>query len=295
MLQPIYFQPDVLEPYRENPRFNFRIEDFGVMFNITDEVFLDEDEPENENVSLLHGGLAYNMRRPADQPLQRAICILLTDLHDFPPDLQTRWSTFELPDQAEFERHPAWWTSQMGGWPDMIGPFTRMFRELNTLQAMHTDLTGEPLFNTTESPQEFGWILRPSVREFNRFVHDLDKLLSDNLRHKALDALGVPTVTDDGTRIGTLRRLELHLEETRLKAEARTVAMTALRRVRKLRQKPAHAISENAADPNLIEEQIRLIGDVTEALWVVRKLWESKGSSVAAPSHLDDYDSFVPL
>lgn len=56
-LELAYFSLDVLEPYRNDPRYSFRYSDFGVDMSIADEAFLDETEHERDKVSLSHLGL----------------------------------------------------------------------------------------------------------------------------------------------------------------------------------------------------------------------------------------------
>jgi hypothetical protein len=95
----------------------------------------------------------------------------------------------------------------MGHFADGLGPFERFTFELRSLNELTTNAIGEPLFRTSERPREFGWILRPSQHEWDAFIHTLDKLLSENLRHDALDAAGAPKESDQGERLGTLNRL----------------------------------------------------------------------------------------
>lgn len=57
-LEIAYFSFDVLEPYRNDPRYQFRYWDFGVDMGIGDEAYLDEAELERDKVSLSHLGFA---------------------------------------------------------------------------------------------------------------------------------------------------------------------------------------------------------------------------------------------
>jgi hypothetical protein len=45
-LELAYFSFDVLEQYRNDPRFHFRFDDFGVSTGIGDDAYVDEGEPE---------------------------------------------------------------------------------------------------------------------------------------------------------------------------------------------------------------------------------------------------------
>lgn len=54
----------------------------------------------------------------------------------------------------------------MGHWPDGIGPFDRLFYELETLNALQENAFGTGLFRTFERPDGFGWLLRASQRDW---------------------------------------------------------------------------------------------------------------------------------
>ena len=47
-----YLRMDVLEAYRNDPRFSFAFDDFGACVAVTDEVYEDESEPEADKVSI---------------------------------------------------------------------------------------------------------------------------------------------------------------------------------------------------------------------------------------------------
>jgi len=162
----------------------------------------------------------------------------------------------------------------MGHWPDGSGPFFRLFGELKALNELHQRAFGEDLFGTVVHPKEFGWLLRPSQREFDRFVHDLDKLLSDNIRHKALTAAGVPMKDDKGRAMGTLQRLELLLARSGVKEIDRKRMMKPLYDVRQARQKPAHDTTPNKTDRSLTLKQIELLSDATTSLNTLRHFWQ---------------------
>lgn len=283
--QAVYFRPDVVEPYREDPRFNFQMGDFGFSFNLSDDFYLDPAESDSERFGLLHGGLAYNGRSAGADELRRAVCVLLCDLSKFTPEMQARWKTYQLPDQDEYMRHPLWWQSQMGSFPSGVGPFSLFFAELELWNQLNESLTGERLFRTTDRPKEFSWILRPSQREFDSFVLQLDKLLSDNLRHDALAELGAPRVDGEGKHLGSLQRLLKVIERYGVSEEQSAAVLSPLKKVRRLRQKPAHSLNDNRQDHKLVQEQIDLFNDVVSAVQALREFWESNPKATGNEGH----------
>ena len=123
----------------------------------------------------------------------------------------------------------------MGNWPDGLGPFEKLFAELHAWNELHELITSSPLLVTTERPRELGWILRPSLHEYDLFVQLLDKLLSDNITHAGLDAIGAPRTDSIGTNVGSLKRLDLLLESKGVDATHRRDVLKPLREVREAR------------------------------------------------------------
>jgi hypothetical protein len=168
----------------------------------------------------------------------------------------------------------------MGHWIDRTGPFDALFAELSALNDLYERAFGVPLLRTTDRPSDFGWILRPSQLEYDAFVQTLDKLLSENLRHDALDAAGIEREDSDGKPIGTLNRLDRLLERAQVPADQRKDVLKPLRDVRDARSKPAHALRKNISDANFVRRQAELLRDVTTSIVVLRQFWQEHPSNL---------------
>ena len=116
-------------------------------------------------------------------------------------------------------------------------------------------------------------MLRPSRAEFDQFVHLLDQLLSENLRHQEFDELGVDGMDHEGRKIGTLRRLELLLIKLQVKPDVAQGVLKPFRTARKDRQGPAHKLSENITDKDFVRRQAMLLHDVNQSLVSLRAFW----------------------
>lgn len=278
-LELAYFNFDVLEVYRNDPRFTFQFYDFGARAVVSDEVYLDETEPESDKILMDHVGFAYDLsgydRADPDSPIIRRVCAFYGDLAKLSPTHQARWKTYQVADDDNLHPHPVWWAQQMGHWPDGIGPFEKIFFELEAINTLHERAFGQALFHTTERPDDFGWILRPSQAEFDKFVHDLDKLLSESLRHDAFDMHGVPRKDDQGSNVGTLNRLDKLLEANRVPQDARKEFLRPLREVRSARQRPAHALRRNVTDKSFIHKQADLLERVGSTLDQLRHFFQT--------------------
>ncbi|MDA0302357.1 MAG: hypothetical protein O2822_07495, partial [Chloroflexi bacterium] len=179
-LEPVYFDFDVLESYRNDPRFRYEQWDFGLEISVTDSVYGDENVPERDKTSVTVG-YAYNVTSLNEGPIARRACAFLTDLADLTPEHQRRWETYEVEPDGVLP-HPEWTRSMSGHFPEGSGPFERFMSELEAVNELSLNAFGEPFFSTTERPDDFGWITRASTQEWDRFVLTLDKLISDNIR-----------------------------------------------------------------------------------------------------------------
>jgi hypothetical protein len=279
VLELAYFGFEVLEQYRNDPRFVFQFHDFGADVSIGDDAYLDNDEPAHDKTGMEHIGFAYDLSRydPSDlsSPIIRRVCAFYGDLARLTPTHQQRWRTYQVEDEESLSPHPVWWGSQMGHWPDGEGPFGRFFFELGALNTLFEQAYGTPLFRTTERPREFGWLLRPSQREWDSFIQLLDKLLSESLRHEALDAGQVPRHNSAGQNLGTLNRLEAFLLERRIKPEGIKRILAPFREVRSARQRPAHALRTDVTDRTFVHKQVDLLDRINSSLEILRRLWQT--------------------
>lgn len=296
-----FFSLDVLEHYRNDPRFSFIFSDFGAKAVIGDDEYHDDDEPEHDKILMAHIGFAYDLTNYApdadDSFIVRRVCAFYGDLAKLSPIHQQRWSTFRVASDEEPFAHPVWWAWQMGHWPNGIGPFDKLFAELKSLNQLSKAVSGEPLFRTADRPPEFGWILRASQHEWDRFVLEFDKLLSDNLNSKALDALGAAKRDEKGNPVGTLNRLQAGLIARGYSPDAAIELMKPLREVRKARQKPAHAISANISDKNFVHRQVELLHDVNCSLEALRRFWQTHPANEEwdEPEHLKEGATVYPF
>jgi hypothetical protein len=196
------------------------------------------------------------------------VCVLLTDLSDLTPNHQARLQTWEQPADG-LHPHPLWWATVCGDWIEHIGPFDKILAELHALNEIWTLIHGEELFKTTDRPREWGWVLRPSSLEWDRFVLLTDQLISDNINTKALTAAGAPTENDAGQTLGTLGRLEAYL--TRHAKGGVQDAFKALKDVRKMRNPAAHRSRPPINDDTLVVRQRDLLFDLADSLAAVRR------------------------
>jgi hypothetical protein len=278
-LELAFFRFDVLEQYRNDPRFEFSFSDSGCDAVVSDQVYRDDNESEHDKIIMDHIGFAYDLSgydaEDVSSPIIRRVCAFYGDLAKLTPVHQRRWQTYEVPADA-LNPHPVWWMQQMGHFGDGLGPFERVMAELKAINELSEQTLGEPLFANTERPREFGWILRPSQQEWDAFIHLLDKMLSENLRSKALTAAGAPRQNSEGQTLGTLNRLAALMEDKGIRSTLVEEVLAPFREVRSARSKPAHALRENIDDRSFVHRQVDLIGRVSQSLMQLRWWWQSQ-------------------
>src|SRR5258708_9990186 len=251
-LDVLYFTLDVLEPYRNDPRYHLFYWDFGLELSIGDEAFEDELEPEKDKVSM-KAGFAYLFPNDKGGPIQRFACAFYTDLAGLSAEHQLRWSSYEVlnPD-SHLHPHPQWWAAMMGRWPDGIGPFGKLRAEIDAVNHLFETAFGEQLFKSVNLPSGFHWVLRPSQAEWDTFVSTFDKVLSENIRHEAMDAMHAPRTGQDGKVLGTLARFEYGLSAAaNVNPAAMRKVFPPLREIHPPRSQPPHHLTPNLTAPTI--------------------------------------------
>ncbi|MBB2988513.1 hypothetical protein [Terracoccus luteus] len=291
-LELAFFDLAAVEGYVNDPDFTFEFGDDGFRFSTA------PDSGENDDDLLtLEAGYAYDhtVDYRGDDAIRRYWTAFLCDLVGLPARHQTRLSTFER-DSKNLSPHPDWWQRLIDGrWLDHIGPFTKILSELKAINELWNIAFDSDLFATTDRPRAWGWVLRPTTGSWNEFIHLTDKLLSDNLQPKGLDAAGAPKTDAKGNNIGTLGRLQELIVASSSSAtpEAVRSVLEPLREVRKERQAPAHKIADTLTDGNVVNNQRDLLRDVAYSLEAIRAFVQThpevRSAGWKPPIYLDNW------
>lgn len=268
------FDLSVLEHYRNDPRYRYETNFIGGSIVVRDEFFRSDSMAEHDQVLLQTFGFAY------DSELNRAVAVFLRYLADLSPEHQRIWHAKEL--KGEYHLHPDYYRmSILGDWGTGMSIFEAFTEELAVINEMCRLMDRPPLFKQefSDRPPEFGFLLRPTLAEFNVFVLLLDKMLSDNINKDFFRedvALEEDSVRADGKIVvrqkGTLALLDEWVRKSYRPAEPERVdvMLKSLRAVRQLRQKPAHAVNENVFDSMYFKKQRQLVIDAYAALRTLR-------------------------
>lgn len=286
------FDLSVLETYRNDPRYTYWSSDLAGRISISDEHYESTGMKESDKVLLSDFGYAYNPEG------DRAAAAYLRYLANLSPEHQQIWRAREV---EGFKLHPEFYRMTiLGEWPERVPIIDAILEELHVINQMAEAIGRNPLFRESYRdgrPDGLGLLLRPTRKEYYDFVLILDKLLSDNM-DKSFFRDDVPDETEeqrkDGKVVirkrGTIAMLEDWLttyfhpedEEPVLKAVA------SLKRIRKLRQVPAHKLNDNAFDQKYVHEQRDLLHDAFGAVRTIRMALENHpgADQVKVPDHL---------
>lgn len=291
------FDVRALEYYKNDPRFYYRISDSHGSIYVGDET----NVPAGSKDDILLDRFGFGFK----QDKSRIIAVYYWDLLKLDSAQQMHWKSFQI--EEETKLHPAYVrTSIMGQFPNTISVYEAIIQEMCFINTLCEELDMLPIFKKLfledNRPREFHFLIRPTMKDFHAFVSLFDKMLSENINSKILkkENREVRTKNKRGEIIisykATLTILEEWLGQTYnfRDIEAPKEIVSSLRKVRKIRQLPAHKISENDHDNDYFRQQVEILTDVFHSLNAIRKILEShpKVKAFELPSWYDE-DSII--
>lgn len=273
------FNLDVLERYRNDPRYYYGNDDISGRICIGDEFDQSDSMDDPDKVLLQTFGFAVT---PDIQ--NRAVCVFLRYLHDLTPEHQRFWKSRQL--DGKFTIHPDYYAQSIeGSWGTRIPICRGIIMEIQLINKMADAMGRLPLFRKDFSdsiPREFHLLIRPTQNEYSAFVLLLDKILSDNLNKKFFSSdlnLENEKERDDGkivvTQKGTLQLLDEWIRKFYQMPdwEKWESSIKSLKLVRRQRQKPAHSLDDNQFDQTLFIKQRELLESVYGGLRILRLIF----------------------
>ena len=288
------FDLSVLEHYRNDPRYYYETNFINGRISIHDEHYESDSMPKHDQVLLQTFGFAY------DDNFNRAVAVFLRYLSKLSPEHQRIWAAKAL--KGNYKLHPDYYrNSILGDWGTRISIFEAFTQELDLINKMAVLIGKHALFResyNSERPKEFGFLLRPTLAEFNSFVLLLDKMISDNI-NKEFFAQDLSLEEDherkDGKIIvrqkGTISLLEEWVRKYFQPADAEPLdeMFSAFRKIRNLRQKPAHAIKDDIFDQKYFKDQRQLVIEAYGAVRTLRLILANHPNVIGDPPEIGEY------
>ena len=305
-LKILYFNVDILQMYYDNPLY--RISDFGYRGYI-DVVNPEADELHSEYIKDF--GVAYPNEKPIDS--DRAIGVFLRDLSKLNYEAQCKWRGCLLRDQNEFVINKGFLDNLIYcKWVMDVWVFTALLEELKFINLLCKNIGLPPLFSKEYDMNEndligYRILLIPSKKNYFEFVTALEKIIINNINYKFFDfdklnyILPIERKNEDGSLKGSLALLEEWMNTNYFSSNSKgqeafkEYIMSTLRKIRKVRQIPAHDLYSNAHDKTLYSEQNKLISESYDSINQLRFIFQhhpaNKGMQV--PDILKDRENIV--
>ncbi|NYB28163.1 MAG: AAA family ATPase [Methanobacteriaceae archaeon] len=258
-LEPLFFDLPVLDYYFNDPRYLVLNSDYRGSISIKDEFYFDEKLPEKDKISLQTFGLGFN------EDGERVISVFLRYLSDLSPEHQQIWNTYKLTEKCYLD--PDYFKNTiLGEWAEYVSIYQAFCEELYQINEM-CKLIGKPsLFKNDfkeKRPEDFKIFLKPTLKNYNEFIHILDKMLSENINKKFFK--GEVDFDEEITRrdgkIEVRPKASIRIFEEWLRSKFRTdedfyrEIFDPIKDIRKQRQSPAHKISEDEYDKAYHQKQ----------------------------------------
>lgn len=266
-LTPYFFDLSVLERYRNDPRYAYWASDTNGYISVHGSL----DEPStlrNSDQSMLQSfGFGHNK-----EVTHRVVVVYLRYLHTLTPEHQRIWQTYLL--EGEHYVHPAYRAATMGEWRDEVGAFEAIKLEMQAINELCEKIGKQPLFRNDfkeiDLPRNFAFLIRPTVKEYHDWILTMEKVLVENLSKNFFRgdiSLEKETTRADG-KVQVRSKGTIELLEEWLSRSYRTKDPTVInqlmkipRKIREIRQEPAHKLNDDQFDYSLFECQRSLVSE----------------------------------
>ncbi|MBK8330149.1 MAG: hypothetical protein IPL09_11945 [Bacteroidetes bacterium] len=267
-LTPIFFEIEVLDRYFNDPRFDFKFEDYSGQISC----LYDENENpivrEEDQIFLKTFGLGF------DENGDRLAVVYLRYLKDLTPEHQIYWKSRQKTGNCKMleEYHQ---NTIQGNWTFSYSIFSGFIGEQKCINDLTKIIFTKPLFRKSfeneNRPKEFTFFFTPTLKNYNDFILLLDKMISENINKDffegKVDFFEFKELENglvERQSKGTLQLFEEWLTSVfNVKGDGTVSELfKPLRKIRKERQSPAHRINENQYDRQLIEKQKIIMDDI---------------------------------
>lgn len=272
------FDLSVLEFYRNDPRYFYSTDDIRGWISISDEHYQSLEVKPSDKILLQTFGFCYEKEK-----MNRAVAVFYSYLSRLTPEHQQIWNSKIL--SGDYFLHPDYARSSAGYFYEKVSIFTAFVEEMHTINEF-SKLMGRPnFFNQSykgNKPKEFGFLIRPTLKEFNSFVHLLDKMISDNI-NKDFFRNEIPYETErkrsDGKIIvqqkGTITLLKewLDIKVRVFDPKPKDDMIRIFRKIRNMRMKPAHEVDDDMFKQEYFKKQRELIIEAYSAVRTLRLIF----------------------
>lgn len=287
----IFFDVEILERYN-NPKFLIMDNGYRGCISIRDE-FYDES---GENEYIKNYGMAYI----DGDKLNRVIGVFVIDLASLAPRIQMLWKGFELEKQESCQINDGFVKNLIEGrWVTQHWIFHVLLEEMKIINAQCKAMELPDLFlhvygtGYNEMPEGYRSILLPTLKNYYDFVLVMEKLIVHNISIKTFqkESLCIAKVErkdENGKDKGSISMLQEWLKQNvTSNFDIDEVIVNPIKYIRKIRQVPAHELTDNKYDVDVYEKQKELMINTYGAIRAIRILF--MGHPLAKAIDVPDY------
>lgn len=291
-LESVFFHAAVLGKYRDDPRYDYTLDIGG-------EIRGRAGTPHDTYLTTF--SIGFDKEETNDEIV---VGVPLRYLHDLSASEQSYWKSFEHEEQ-DWVLHPDWVRPNLQGeFPERVSPYTAVLMEMRVINeicdAIRYPSLFRQLYDGSDRPTDYGYLIRPTMRELSAFVEQLNKLLIEPLNLKFFERSRISTTEEKRDSEGNTYRAPRGTMSMLIEWMERTVthdphglvpsAAAILKDIRRKRSKTAHSLGENEYDPSLWGEQRRLVVESYLAVRTVRQLLQSHplATAVRIPDELEE-------
>ncbi len=285
----VSFDLAVLERYRNDPRYHYDTNDFSGKIVVKTEDYLSPRMPERDKVLLETFGFGHDK-----DVTVRVVAVFLRYLRHLSPEHQEFWKSHEI--AGEYLLHPVYRDIALGNWYTGISILRAITEEMRVINGMCERMKRPPLFKEDytgdKRPRKFGFLLRPTLEEFNAFVQLLEKMLSGNINFaffKDEVAAEYMETRSDGTVVAKPKGSVTMLKEWLAtnftpsgpgSAEELERMFATFRKIIRMRQQPAHVLNDDVLDQAYFRQQRELVIETYHAVRALRMAFSTHPDAV---------------
>ncbi len=293
-LKPHFFEIDVLTRYFDDPRYYFNFDEFGGT------IYPKSDRENKQILKEKDEAFLQTFGIGVDENFDRIAVVYNRYLNDLSAEHQLFWKSKEIFTKCKILKE-YYETSILGEFTNSISVYTAFIDELNFVYDLTNRIYGKNLFirkfESENKPKELTYFFIPTLKNYENFIHLLDKLLSDNINKKFFDDKLEPyemKEIEPGIYERKLKGTLTMLEEWLLNQfnenqnEIKELIKYA-KNIRKERQSPAHEITFNEYDKKYNAKQKNVIQSAYNFVHGLRVIFMNNPLScdVEVPYHLD--------
>ena len=256
-----YFEWDVLDKYSEDPRFEFKFRDYEGEISSTDLL------PDKEYIDIKTFGCG------RDSDNKKVVAVYLRYLIRMSSANQNHWFS-KMIDRSSCKVLKDYKDNTIGScwyFPDSV--YTATVKEMNNINQLTNYIWNCAFFKKdylSEQPAEFGTIFKPTLVRYNTFLMTAEKMFPDNINSSFFKKVQIESFDDEGNSKGTIVRFREWISDINNEYVEQITA--PIRKIRKLRQLPAHKIEKNQYDYSYFDNQEMIITELFNSLIFLRRL-----------------------